>query len=159
MTALFVLLATAAFGAEPPATVADRVDDALAARHDVGCPTLVALGDTAEVRAALVAATRREAPPWAPLRAASCLTDMSVTDAPSFVAVRDLLSLDGKPGLALAVVHRLDGLDSVRAAELGDLALIQADREPRLGKRIRPVLERSAHESVRMLVPVSVGVE
>ena len=157
MTALFLLLTTFALGAEPvEASVADQVTASLAARHDTGCASIFALGDAAVVRDALVDATTHEAPPWAPLRAASCLTELAVTDGVALSAVRELIDVPGKPGFALAVSQRLDVLDPAQAEQLGKLALARADREPRLARRIVPVMERSAHDAVRALVPVSV---
>lgn len=160
MTALFVLLTSLAFGADPvEASVADRVSETLAARHDVGCPAVFELGDTAQVRAALVDVAAQELPPWAPLRAASCLTELAASDPLAWAAARDLIDVPGKPGLALAVTQRLDHLDSARAEELAKRALARAEHEPRLATKIVPAVTRSEHAAVRALVPVAVGTD
>jgi hypothetical protein len=151
LTLILTLLAAAA----PDAPVAERVHEALRLRHDPGCEAILALGDTEGVRDALADATTHQAPPWAPMRAAACLTELAADDARARVAVGELMTRAEAPGLALAVTERLDALDEPVAVELARAALATHGDAPRVARRLVPRLQAAPHPGVRALVPLA----
>ena len=132
-------------------SVAQGVDRALASRREIPCDQVLDLGSTADVRTALAAATERELPPWAPLRAASCLTDLAETDDVALAYVQQLVARTDAPGFALAVTERLDHLPELRAVSIAQVAV--ANPSPALRSRLPARLRESSYSTVRALVP------
>jgi len=131
-------------------SVAAGVDRALASRVEVSCTDVLALGPADQVRSALVAATERALPPWAPLRAAGCLTELAASDDAALQHVQGLVGLQDQPGFALAVSERLHVLPEARAVQLATAAL--DNPAPALKRRLPARLLQSPSAPVRALV-------
>ncbi|MFK7931362.1 MAG: hypothetical protein AB8H79_24490 [Myxococcota bacterium] len=134
------------------AQVANKVHEAMAARHMDSCDAVRALGNADQVRAALIQATEHQAPPWAPLRAAGCLTEFVEADPLAMAHARALLRDKARPGFVLAITEKLDVLPSHVALELAETAWVTARVEPRLTRRVQSTLQSSTHASVRAVL-------
>jgi len=134
------------------AQVADLVREAVASRHMESCESVRALGTTEQVRAALIQATEHQAPPWAPLRAAGCLTELADSDPIAMVHTKRLLQDRARPGFALAITEKLDILPARVASDLAKTAWAVAQSEPKLTSRVQSTLQRSTHASVRSVL-------
>jgi hypothetical protein len=142
-----MLSALAAAPSETPASA--QVGELLAMRHDPGCGAIRAVGPSGDVRDALVAATATPMPPWAPIRAASCLAEFAATDDIAWEAVRDLIGRPDQPGFVLAVLERTDALPADRALHVARVGLERARVEPALLRAVPSRVARSEHEIVR----------
>lgn len=129
--------------------VGDRVGELLAMRHDPGCGAIRAVGAAGEIRDLLRAATATEMPPWAPIRAASCLAELAATDDIAWEAVRDLIGRPEQPGFVLAVLERADELPADRALHVARVGLDRARAEPSLRRAVPTRASRSEHAVVR----------
>lgn len=140
---------------EPPAAdgaVASQVTAMVAARHMESCDGVFAAGDTAVVRDALVQITAHQAPPWAPMRAASCLAELAPSDAVALTETRRLIALHDQPGFVLAVAEKLDRMPADLATDLGRAIWQRSAAEPRLVRRVQPLLRSSQHATVRAVL-------
>lgn len=133
----------------PGESVADAVERAMVSRGQPDCGAVLALGPSETVRDALVSNTTRSMPPWAPLRAAECLADLSATDDVALAQVQRLVALPDQPGFALAIVPHLDAIPEARAVELARAAL--SNPSPALKTRLPRSLGTSTHAAVRAL--------
>lgn len=144
---ILIVLSTLGFAAE--GSVSDQVGALLAQRHDPGCAAVLAVGDTTSVRDALVAAAEREAPPWAPMRAASCLTELAATDTAAWTATRELLGREDQPGFAMAIAAKVDVLPEEHAVVVANTVAERVAVQPRLARAVAPTFEMSRHAAVR----------
>lgn len=130
-------------------SVAEAVRAALASKVELPCADLLDLGPTDTVREALVDGTRHAMPPWAPLRAAGCLTELAATDDAALQHVQGLAADADQPGFALAISERLSDLPEARAVQIARKAL--ANPAPALQARLPHRLLQCDHPAVRTL--------
>lgn len=148
---LLLLLPTLGLASPDAASLTDSAMSVLSVRDDPGCDALLALGEPAQVRAALTELVEVELPPWAPMRAASCLTELAASDARAWAVVEGLLQRPEQPGFVLAVLGRLDGLPSERAERAAQLAIQRSTTQASLQRIVPARLQDSAHASVRAI--------
>ena len=153
LTLLFALLLPAASADDalaPPApgTLTHEVWRVLSQRHDAGCQSVLALGTAEEVRDSLLTiAEGAEAPPWAPLRAASCLTAEMGSDPLVQPALERWVREPAYSGLGFAVLQGVDALPEGQAVALAKVALARTDERflgkarRALGASTRPVVQ------------------
>lgn len=135
----------------PSADPAQAVMDQLTGKAAVTCDQIFAMGSPSEVRGALVAGTAVSMPPWAPMRAAGCLTQLAATDDVALGHVGKLAALEAQPGFALVISEHLSELPADRAVQLANQAL--ANPSPALDRRLPTRLQSCGHPSVQALVP------
>ena len=133
------------YGDWQPSEEEDAVYRALSLRDPQSCEQVESLA-TEPVAVLLTVVDKAQMPPWAPLRAATCLA------AGHGEAVRDELlswvgSLETK-GLAYVVLEQLDKMPEALAAELAAAALAG----PNAVEAQRPIGE-CQHQAVRDLLP------
>lgn len=151
MLLLLALSSSVALAAEP--SVEEGVGQALSLREDPGCQHIFAIGSQAEVRAALTSAVETSLPPWAPLRAAGCLTELAATDDAAWQTVQGLLQRPDQPGFVLAVVERVDVLPEARAERAAQLAMERVQTARALRRTVPTKLSQSTYPQVRAVVP------
>jgi hypothetical protein len=142
---MFVILwVAAAFSAVP-----DEVAQRLRLRDGWGgCDAVWALGSADEVRDALADQTRASMPPWAPMRAATCLAARA-DDEKIRPILKSWVADPAVPGLAritLAILDRFpeaDAVETVRSAMALDLPLVRGE--------VKKAVETSVHPGVRAL--------
>jgi len=154
---IVLLLSMVGLAAEPESLPADdavatRVTAIVAARHMDSCDGVFAAGDSGDVRDALVQITEHQAPPWAPMRAASCLAELAPSDAVALTQTRRLIALPDQPGFTLAVAEKLDRMPAELATDLGRAIWQRSAAEPRLVRRVQPLLRSSQHAAVRAVL-------
>ncbi|TVQ91428.1 MAG: hypothetical protein EA397_10265 [Deltaproteobacteria bacterium] len=152
LLALLALAASSVAFAQGP-SMQERVDGVLSEREDPGCDKLFALGARGLVRDALIAAVQTELPPWAPLRAASCLTELAVHDEQAWETVQDLLQRPDQPGFVLAILDRAHALPVERAELVAQHSLERAQQVRALQRTVPTRLKASPYPSVRALAP------
>jgi hypothetical protein len=106
--------------ASPTADDLTNVHRALSARHNVECGAAVA-GVQAPVEVLVEIAEEATAPPWAGMRAASCLARLY--SAESLPSMETWILDESKAGLALVVLGELDHMPEATARKLAKLAL------------------------------------
>jgi hypothetical protein len=121
--------------------------ETLRARDDAGC---AALGEpTPALRAELADLAEADvSPPWAPIRAASCLVTL-FPDEETAARVRPWMADPARAGLALVVVGELDVMPTSAAAELARAALASPDERQRA--RVQRRLAKSTRDELRAL--------
>ena len=133
------------------ADLGDRVRAQASARDGADCATIYAAGEEEAVTAALVDVVEHVAqPPWAAIRAASC-----VASRPTERVQATILGWVGdpsRPGLAVVVLERLDHFSSADALIIGARALGATKAHPIAARQTRELLARSAHPGVSALV-------
>lgn len=133
----------------PSESVAARVQVALAHRETVRCADILGFGDASAIRDALIAGTRTAFPPWAPMRAASCLAELGPSDPAAFERLKELAADEEQPGFALVVVGALDTYAEGQAVELA--SVIKSNSNTRLQARLPGRLLNCRHAGVRDL--------
>lgn len=156
MLLLALTLLTPAFADDaptpPPAegTLTHAVWQSLAQRHDPGCESALAKGERDAVREALVTvAETADAPPWAAVRAAVCLTREFGADETTGPVLERWVTDTAFSGLGTAVLQQLDALPQEQAMALGTSALQRTDA--RFRDRAVRALEDSASPELRAL--------
>lgn len=148
---LLLLLSTLGLASPDAASLTDAAMAVLSVRDDPGCAALFALGEPAQLRVALTELVEVELPPWAPMRAASCLTELAASDPQAWTVVEGLLQRPDQPGFVLPVIGRLDGLPSERAERAAQLAIQRSATQASLQRIVPARLQDSAHAQVRAI--------
>lgn len=116
-----------------------------------GCDAVWALGPEDVVRSELIAATKVARPPWAPMRAATCVAARAATDDVALAEVKGWMADPAVPGLALVVVGALDAWPEARALPVAKVAAARVGTDTVFARHAPQALAASPHASVRAL--------
>lgn len=116
-----------------------------------GCAGVWALGDSNVVRDELIAATKASRPPWAPMRAATCVAERASTDEVALAEVSRWMADPAVPGLALVAIGELDSWTEARALPVAKLASARVLTDPVFARHATRTLAASQHVAVRAL--------
>ena len=142
---LGLFISGAAFGSD----LSDNIHLELSKRHALDCEAIYALGEPGAVRDALLnIASTVEAPPWAPLHAATCALPLSVDHTASMTVIEGWFNSSETSGLALVITQQLDLIDEVNAVKLADKALELAAKDERFSLYAKRALGTSKHAGV-----------